>query len=66
MAWLIPQAAAHTLSRGAGEKLPYLKWWIFGIFLVIIVFLILQHGIWLSATSEIASICEKILSIFRF
>ena len=63
---LIPQAAAHTLARGAGEKLPYLKWWLFSIFLVILVFLILQYGIWVSATSEIAAICEKILSIFRF
>jgi len=58
---LFPDTYAHTLEHGSEGRLPYLKWWIGLIALLIVVFLIVSHGIWTHVTSDLIEIVEKII-----
>ncbi|QTA85768.1 DotU family type IV/VI secretion system protein [Desulfonema magnum] len=58
---LFPDTYAHILSQAEGKKLPYLKWWIGLIVLLIILFLIISYGIWTDLTEDLIDIAEDIL-----
>ncbi len=58
---LFPESYAHTLSGGSGKELPYLKWWIVLIAVLIILFLVVSYGIWTELTDELVGIAEEIM-----
>lgn len=61
---LFPESTVHTLTQGGGEKLPYIRWWIGLIVLLIIIFLIVSHSIWIHLTEDLVNIVEKIVLEF--
>lgn len=57
---LFPDSYDSTLVEGNGKKLPYLRWWISGIMLLLIVFVFTSHFMWNHLTVDIVELIEKI------
>jgi type VI secretion system protein ImpK len=57
---LFPDSYSSTLVEGAGKKLPYLRWWISGIILLLIVFVFTSHFAWNHLTADIVELIEQI------
>lgn len=59
---LFPEAYAYTLDEATGRKLPHVRRWIWVVVLLIVVFLILSHGLWIHLIDDLDQIIQQILS----
>ena len=58
---LFAESYDHTLGKGKGERLPYLRSWIGLIVLLIILYLIVSHVIWIQLSDDLMQVVEQIL-----
>lgn len=56
-----PEAYAYTLEEGTGQKLPRISRWIGVIILIIIVYLVISHVLWLDLTNDMMHIVEEFI-----
>jgi type VI secretion system protein ImpK len=54
------QAYAATLVEGAGGKMPYLRWWIGALVMMVLAFLAVSHAVWMHTTEDLVILLEKI------
>jgi len=58
---LFPEAYAYTLEHGTGKMLPRISRWIGLIILIIIVYLVISHVLWLDLTNDMMHIIEEFI-----
>jgi len=58
---LFPEAYAYTLEQGTGKMLPRISRWIGSIILIVIVYLIISHVLWLDLTNDMMHILEEFI-----
>ncbi|MFH0844234.1 MAG: DotU family type IV/VI secretion system protein [Pseudomonadota bacterium] len=59
---LFPESYAYTLEEGKGKRLPHVRKWVWILLLVIILFLVFSHGLWVELTEDLGQIVQQILS----
>lgn len=57
---LFDAAYAPPLSQPADRRLPYLRKWIIAITAIVVLFLIVQHALWFSATTGLVDIIDQV------
>ncbi len=58
---LFGKTYANTLDRGEGQTLPYLRPWLLGFGAVLVLWILVGHGLWMSLTGDLFPIIETIL-----
>jgi len=58
---LFAESYDYTLAKGKGERLPYIRHWIGLIVLLIILYLIVSHVIWVELSGNLMQVVEQIL-----
>ncbi len=62
---MFPDSYAHTLTQGPGDKLPYIRWWVGLIVLLVIVYLGGSHILWTHMTQDLIKVVDVILRNFN-
>lgn len=60
---LFPAAYSHTLSEGEEKRLPHPKKWVFAVFVLLGMYFIVSHGLWVHITSDLKSLLGEIQAI---
>lgn len=60
--FLFPESYAYTLEEGKGKRLPHVRRWVWILLIVIILFLVFSHGLWVELSGDLDNIVQQILS----
>lgn len=60
---LFPEAYVHTLDAGQGRRLPDVRRWVGALVLVVLVWIIVGHGLWIYLTADLDQTIQQILAL---